>query len=69
MVWTEITRRKYRRDELRYSSDMTDAEWGVIEPFLPRPRRLGRPRTTDLRAVVNGILYIAMTGCQWRMLA
>jgi len=68
MVWTEITRRKYRRDELRYSSDMTDAEWAVIEPFLPRARRLGRPRTTDLRAVVNGILYIAMTGCQWRML-
>lgn len=68
MVWTEITRRKYRRDERGYSSDMTDAEWAVIEPFLPRPRRLGRPRTTDLRAVVNGILYIAMTGCQWRML-
>lgn len=68
MVWTEITRRKYRRDALRYSSDMTDGEWAVIEPFLPRARRLGRPRTTDLRAVLNGILYIAMTGCQWRML-
>ena len=68
MVWTEITRLKYRRDELRYSSDMTDAEWSVIEPLLPRPQRLGRPRTTDLRAVLNGILYIAMTGCQWRML-
>lgn len=68
MVWTEITRLKYRRDELRYSSDMTDAEWRVIEPLLPRARRLGRPRTTDLRAVLNGILYIAMTGCQWRML-
>ena len=68
MVWTEITRSKYRRDELRYSSDMTDAEWGVIEPFLPRACRLGRPRTTDLRSIVNGILYIAMTGCQWRML-
>jgi transposase len=68
MVWTEITRRKYRRDELRYSSDLTDAEWAVVEPFLPRARRLGRPRTTNLRAVVNGILYIATTGCQWRML-
>jgi len=68
MVWTEITRLKYRRDELRYSSDMTDAEWGVIEPLLPRARRRGQPRTTDLRAVLNGILYIAMTGCQWRML-
>lgn len=68
MVWTEITRLKYRRDELRYSSDMTDAEWRVIEPLLPRPRRLGRPRKTDLRAVLDGILYIATTGCQWRLL-
>ena len=68
MVWTEITRTKYRRDELRYSSDMTDAEWAAIQPFLPRPCRLGRPRTTDLRSVVDGILYIATTGCQWRML-
>jgi len=68
MVWTEITRSKYRRDELRYSSDMTDSEWGVIEPHLPRPSRLGRPRETDLRSVVNGVLYIATTGCQWRML-
>ena len=68
MVWTEITRSKYRRDELRYSSDLTDSEWGVIEPLLPRASPLGRPRRTDLRLVVSGILYIATTGCQWRML-
>ena len=68
MVWTEITRPQYRRDELRYSSDLTDAEWKVIEPHLPRPSRLGRPRKIELRSVVNGILYIATTGCQWRML-
>lgn len=68
MVWTEITRPKYRRDGLRYSSDLTDAEWKVIEPHLPRPSRLGRPRKTDLRSVVDGVLYIATTGCQWRML-
>lgn len=68
MVWTEITRAQYRRDGLRYASDMTDAEWAVIEPLLPPPRRLGRPRRTDLRAVMEAILYILATGCQWRAL-
>jgi len=68
MAWTEITRGKYRRDGLRYASDTTDAEWGLIAPFLPKASRLGRPRRTALRAVVNAILYIASTGCQWRQL-
>jgi transposase len=47
---------------------MTDAEWALIEPHLPPPRRLGRPRTTELRSVVDGLLYILATGCQWRLL-
>jgi len=68
MAWTEITRPKYRREHLRYASDMTDEEWGIIAPLLPVKRRRGRPRTTDLRAVVNAIFYIAEAGCQWRML-
>ncbi|MFL9829001.1 IS5 family transposase, partial [Rhodoplanes sp. SY1] len=68
MVWTEITRTKYRRDGLRYASDMTDAEWAVVMPLLPRASRLGRPRTTRLRAVADAIFYIAQTGCQWRLL-
>src|SRR6266851_1198889 len=68
MVWTEITRDQYRRDHLRYASDVTDAEWSLLAPFLPAPCRLGRPRTVDLRAVVNAILYILATGCQWRAL-
>ncbi len=68
MSWTEITRPKYRRDALRYASDMTDAEWALVDPFLPRPRQLGRPRRVDLRAVVDGILYLLATGCQWRAL-
>jgi len=68
MPWTETTRRQYRRDGLRYASDMTDAEWGLIAPHLPPARRLGRPRTTELRAVVDGLLYILATGCQWRLL-
>jgi transposase len=68
MPWTEITRPHYFREGLRYASDLTEAEWGLIEPFMPLPSRIGRPRTTDLRAVVNAILYVASTGCQWRQL-
>ncbi len=68
MVWTEATRRQYRRDGLRYTSNLTDAEWALIEPFMPAARRIGRPRTTCLRAVVEAILYLASTGCQWRQL-
>ena len=68
MPWTETTRRQYRRDDLRYASDMTDAEWALIEPHLPPPRPLGRPRTTDLRAVVDALLYMLASGCQWRLL-
>src|ERR1035441_2585590 len=66
MAWTEITRRHYRRDGLRYESDTTDAEWFVMEPLLPPASALGRPRATDMRTVINAILYIASTGCQWR---
>src|SRR5260370_33652591 len=68
MAWTEITRDEYRRDHLRYASDVTDAEWSLLAPLLPVPCRLGRPRTVDLRAVVNAMLYILATGCQWRAL-
>jgi len=67
-MWTEITRRKYEREGQRYASDVTDAEWALIEPHMPVVKRLGRPRETELRAVLDAILYIARTGCQWRML-
>ena len=68
MSWTEITRRQYRRDGLRYASDLTDAEWQSIAPHLPPAKPLGRPRDTDLREVVNAMLYVLTTGCQWRLL-
>ena len=67
-MWTEITRPKYERTGLRYASDLTDAEWRVIEPHMPAPQALGRPRTTDLREVVNAILYVLRSGCPWRLL-
>jgi putative transposase len=68
MCWTEITRAQYRREGLRYASDTTEAEWALLSSFLPRPRRLGRPRKVDLRNVVDAILYVLATGCQWRAL-
>ncbi len=68
MPWTEITRCEYRRDGLRYASDMTDAEWALIARWLPPRRRLGRPRTSDLRRVIEAVLYVLATGCQWRAL-
>src|SRR3989442_2821449 len=67
-MWTETTRRKYEREGQRYASDVTDAEWALIEPHMPAAKPLGRPRDTELRAVLDAILYIARTGCQWRML-
>lgn len=68
MAWTEITRLQYRREGLRYASDTTNNEWRLIVPFMAKPSRLGRPRKTQLRAVVDAILYMASTGCQWRAL-
>ena len=68
MSWTEITRPQYRRDGLRYASDVTEPEWDVLVAFMPERSCLGRPREVDLRAVVNAILYILGTGCQWRAL-
>jgi len=67
-MWTETTRAQYRRDDLRYASDMRPAEWGQIAPLLPPPRRLGRPREWGLPVIVNAILYLLWTGCQWRAL-
>jgi transposase len=68
MPRNEITRQHYRREGLRYASNLTDAEWSLIEPFMPMRNTIGRPRTTNMKDVVNAIFYIASTGCQWRQL-
>jgi putative transposase len=68
MSWTKTTRKQYRRDGLRYASDLTDREWQLVARLLPRPKRVGRPREVDLRVVLNAMLYILATGCQWRAL-
>src|SRR5919109_4089546 len=51
----------------RYETDLTDEQFALLEPFLPRPKRTGRP-PADLREVLNAILYLVRTGCPWRML-
>jgi putative transposase len=68
MPWTEITRLHYQREGLSFASDTTDAEWAVLAPLMPVAAGIGRPRRTDLRAVVNGIFYVLRTGCPWRAL-
>ena len=67
-MWTEITLPKYERKGTGYSSDLSDAEWALIEPRLPKRKRLGRPPKTKRRMVVNALLYMVRTGCQWRQL-
>lgn len=68
MPWTVTIREHYERDCARYASDLKDDEWALIGPHLPPAKDLGRPRKTDLREVVNALLNMVSTGCQWRML-
>jgi putative transposase len=51
-----------------YDTDLTDAAWAWVAPVLPAAQPGGRPRTTNLRAVLNAIFYLLRTGCQWRLL-
>jgi putative transposase len=51
-----------------YPSDLTDAQWQLLEPLLPPAKPGGRPRTTDLRAVANALFYLNREGCTWRAL-
>lgn len=66
MPWDDTARLEHSRKTGRYPSDMTDREWALIAPLLPAPRPGGRPRTVNLREVMNAIQYIGATGCQWR---
>lgn len=67
-MWTNSNRARYGRRGLRYPSDLTDEEWALIGPLIPRAKRGGNKRTVDVRAVVNGVMYVLSTGCQWAAL-
>ena len=64
-MWTEDHRRAADRRGLRYPSDLTDAEWELVKPFVRPAKRGGRPRSVDIREVLNAIFYLLSTGCQW----
>ena len=67
-MWTTENRTLYDRSQLRYPSDLTDEEWALVEPMIPPAKRGGGKRTVVMREVVNGVMYILSTGCQWRAL-
>ena len=65
-MWTKENRIRYNRDKLRYPSDLIDAEWSLLELLIPPAKRGGNKRRVNLRGIVNGIMYVLSTGCQWR---
>jgi transposase len=65
-MWTSENRPKYNRDKLRYPSDLTNDEWSHVEPLIPPAKRGGRKRSVEPREIVNGLMYVLSTGCQWR---
>jgi transposase len=67
-MWTDENRARYDRSKLRYPSDLTDQEWSLIELLIPPAKRGGNRRTVVVRDVVDGVMYIHSTGCQWSAL-
>ncbi len=65
-MWTNDNRGRYDRSRLRYPSDVTDEEWAFVAPLIPPAKRGGNRRHVDIREVVNGLMYVLSTGCQWR---
>ena len=68
LMWTQENRGRYDRSKLRYPSDLTDDEWALVKPLIPPAKRGGNKRRVDERAIVDGLMYILSTGCQWRAL-
>src|SRR5277367_241476 len=65
-MWTSKNRARYDRSKLRYPSDLTDDEWGLVKPLIAPGKTGGGKRTVVMREVVNGLMYVLSTGCQWR---
>jgi transposase len=67
-MWTNENRGRYDRSRLRYPSDVTDEEWAIIGPLIPPAKKGGNKRSVDEREIVNGLMFILNTGCQWAAL-
>ncbi len=67
-MWTPTTRRQHSREHLRYETDLTDAEWALVEPLMPAPKQRGRPWAWPLREILNAIFYVLRGGVAWRLL-
>ena len=65
-MWTIENRARYDRSQLRYPSDLTADEWAHVAPLIPPSKRGGNRRHDDVREVMNGIMNVLSTGCQWR---
>jgi len=67
-MWTPDTRAEHDRDDLRYPSDLTDAEWQLLAPLFPRPAATGRHRAWPMRELINAMFFMLRGGVPWRML-
>jgi transposase len=67
-MWTNDNRAAYERKSCRYPSDLTDEEWAIVSPLMPPPRKARRHPVPETRELLNAILYVLTTGCQWRQL-
>ena len=62
LMWTPTAGRQHSRNRLRYETDLTDAEWALIEPLMPKPLARGRPREWLAREIMNAIFYVLRGG-------
>src|SRR6478672_10971896 len=67
-MWKPEHRATADRRGLRYESDLTEAEWALVAPLIRPAKRGGRPRSVNVREVLNAIFYVLWTGCQWKAL-
>jgi transposase len=65
-MWTVRNRRRHDRSPWRYPSDLTDDEWAHFAPLIPPAKAGGNKRSVDVREVMNGLMYVPSTRCQWR---
>jgi transposase len=65
-MWTNESRARYDRSELRYPNDLTDEDWTLVAPLIPPGKSGGGKRRVIMREIVNGLMYVLSTGCPWR---